>query len=67
MWDMVLAITGTIGGIATVLALILAPMFYLGAKMDSFREEIKSDMNEFRKENKEFHGRLCAIEEKNKK
>lgn len=66
-WKIALEIIGAIGGVATLLALLLAPMFYLGAKIDSFRQEVQNDMNEFRKEMKDFHGRLCGIEEKNKK
>lgn len=67
-------VMGMIGGTATVLALILTPMFYLGAKMDTHRNEFRNDMNEFRndmnefrKETKDFHGRLCAIEERSRK
>jgi hypothetical protein len=66
-WQIAFEIAGALGGIATLLALMLGPMFYLGAKIDSMRAEIKSDMDEFRKESKEFHGRLCTIEEKKKK
>ena len=77
-WSLILEIVGVIGGIATLIALMLGPMFYLGSKMDnlrkdikqdmdSFRKEIRGDMDEFRKETKDFHGRLCAIEERNGK
>lgn len=50
-WKITLEILGLIGGIATVLALFLAPMFYLGSKIDKIREEMYQ-------ENKDFHGRL---------
>lgn len=66
-WKLALEIIALIGGIATIMALFLGPMFYLGSKIDSFRKEVQADMNEFRKEVKDFHGRLSAIEERNKK
>ena len=66
-WKMLLEMFAVVGGIATVFVFILAPMFWLGAKLDAFRQEVHDDMNEFRKEMKIFHGRLCAIEERNKK
>lgn len=66
-WKTVTEIAAIVGGIATLLAMFLGPMFYLGSKIDSFRKEVHQDMNEFRKESKDFHGRLCAIEEKIKK
>ncbi len=85
-------IGGLVGGIATVLALMLVPMIWVGSKIDasrqelnqkidackdevnnkidqkidSFRQEVQQDMNEFRTEIKDFHGRLCSIEERNK-
>lgn len=52
-------IVGFIGGISTFIALMLAPMFYLGSKIDRIHEDMQ-------KEIKDFHGRLCAIEERNK-
>lgn len=55
----VMEICGIIGGIATVMALTLGPMFYLGAKIDNFKDQMHEEM-------KDFHGRLCAIEERNK-
>ena len=48
-WRMTLEILGVIGGLATLIALFLGPMLYLGAKIDSFRKEVHTDMNEFRK------------------
>lgn len=66
-WHFVIEVVGCVGGIATLLALMLGPMFYLGAKIDSFKAEVRQDMNEFRAEIKDFHGRMCAIEEKTKK
>jgi hypothetical protein len=66
-WNIALEVIGLIGGVATLLALFLAPMFYIGSKIDSFRQEVQNDMNEFRKEMKEYHGRLSSIEERNRK
>lgn len=59
-WIVVLEIAGILGGITAFLALMLGPMFYLGSKIDKLR----SDMHE---EMKDFHGKLCSIEERNKK
>ena len=36
-------------------------------KMDAWRNETISLINAIKEEMKDFHGRLCAIEEKNKK
>jgi len=72
-WKLVIEIVSIIGGVATLIALMLGPMFYLGSKIEKVRDKIDevknkldADMNEIRKENKDFHGRLCAIEERNK-
>lgn len=59
-WIGIIEILVLIGGIATIFGLFLAPMFYLGSKIDSMREEMYQ-------ENKDFHGRLCAIEERRNK
>ncbi len=75
-WTIALEIFGLIGGIATVMALLLAPMIWLGSKIDavaselnqkidSFRKEVHQDMSEFRKEMKDFHGRLISLETRN--
>lgn len=58
-WIMTLQIMGVIGGVATIFALFLAPYFWLASKIDTFRECMHQEM-------KDFHGRLCAIEERNK-
>lgn len=69
-WIQVLEVFGLIGGIATVLAFFLAPMLWLGSKIDGVRDSLKNDIDSLRqemaKEMKDFHGRLCAIEERNK-
>lgn len=36
-------------------------------EMNTFKGEIRSWKEEINKEMKDFHGRLCAIEERNKK
>lgn len=56
----ILQITGALGGITSFIALMLGPMFYLGAKIDNLREEMH-------KESKDFHKRLCEIEAKRSK
>ena len=66
-WKLALEIVGFIGGICTFIALMLAPMFYLGAKIDNVRNELENLRREFHAESKDFHGRLCCIEERNKR
>lgn len=66
-WAFILQIAGAVGGVATLLAFLLAPMFYLGNKIDAFRAEVQNDMNEFRRELKDYHGRLSCLEERSRK
>ncbi len=40
---------------------------HMDVKMDSFRNETHEILNAIKQEMKDFHGRLCAIEERNKK
>ena len=40
---------------------------HLDAKMDAMQKETNSIITAIREDIKDFHGRLCAIEEKNKK
>lgn len=56
-WTTALEIFGLIGGIATVLGVLLGPMIWIGSKLDAFRQEMYQ-------ENKDFHGRLIALETK---
>lgn len=39
----------------------------LEARVDSYRQETASILNAIQAEIKDFHGRLCAIEERNRK
>jgi hypothetical protein len=66
-WNMIVQIATVTGGISAVIAMWLAPILWLGSKIDAFRAEVHQDMKEFRAELKEFHGRLCAVEEGSKK
>lgn len=65
-WDKIMEVFGLIGGIATVMALLIAPMFWLGSKIDSVSSELNQKIDSFRQEvhqeNKDFHGRLIALE-----
>lgn len=65
-WVQILEIVGVIGGIATLLGFFLGPALWLGSKIDSFKQQVHDDMNEFRKEIKDFHGRLCDLEARRK-
>ena len=54
---------------AQVLAIIaanLSLMAWLRSDMKMFETQIRSLKEEIQKESKEFHGRLCQIEERNK-
>jgi len=54
---------------AQVLAIIaanLSLMAWLRSDMKMFETQIRSWKEEIQKESKEFHGRLCQIEERNK-
>lgn len=53
-----------------VLAIMLgnsAMFFWLRTESNSDRREIMNILNEMKQETKDFHGRLCAIEERNRK
>jgi len=67
-WTLALEIFGIIGGIATVLAMFLGPMMWLGSKIDNVNNTLNSKMDnlstELRNEMKDFHGRLCTLEER---
>ena len=69
-WRILLEIFGLIGGLATIFGLFLGPMFWLGSKIDSVKMELKKEIENLKSdvysENKDFHGRLCVIEEKNR-
>lgn len=39
-WRLALEIVGLIGGIATFIGLMLAPMFYLGTKIDNIHKDL---------------------------
>lgn len=53
-------LTSIMGSVFAVLSILMAMFLFLASKMDT----IRSDMD---KEMKDFHGRLCAIEERNSK
>ena len=65
-WKLALEIVGFMGGIISFVALMLAPMFYLGSKIDGVRNDLENLRKEVHEEAKDFHGRLCAIEERSK-
>lgn len=61
-----------------ILAITIGSPLYLGNKIENLRRDFHQDMNVFQgemkqfretwaKESKDFHGRLCIIEERNKK
>jgi hypothetical protein len=56
-WPTVLAIAATNIGLIT----------WIKSDVKSFESEIRGWKEEINKEMKDFHGRLCAIEERNRK
>ena len=63
-WKEVLTVFAVI---ATNLGTVLALFFQLDKKMEESRRETNSILLGISQEMKDFHGRLCAIEERNKK
>jgi hypothetical protein len=60
-WNQIIAqILGTVG--------VMMPMFlWLRSEANSDRRDMMKLLVEMKDEMKDFHGRLCAIEERNKK
>ena len=56
-----------IGSIVGIIGLNIAVMSWMRSDMKSFESEIRGWKDEINKEMKDFHGRLCAIDERNKK
>lgn len=72
--DMTVVLTG-IGVIVTVIGANIALMAWLRADMKTFEQEVRTDIkgisaeirgfrDDIQKEIKDFHGRLCMIEER---
>lgn len=55
------------GTVITIVGSNIALIGWLRSDMKSFETKIDGWKSEIDKEMKDFHGRLCAIEEKNKK
>lgn len=64
--DWTVILTG-IGTVITVVGSNIALMTWLRSDMKSFESEIRGWKEEIQKESKDFHGRLCTIEERNRK
>jgi hypothetical protein len=61
-------LTVILTGIGTAIAIIganVALISWLRADMKSFESEVRGWREDINKEVKDFHGRLCTIEEKN--
>ena len=52
--------------ILTVAGVNIAMISWIRSDVKSFEQEIRGWKEEINKEMKDFHGRLCAIEERNK-
>ena len=66
-YSLIFTIVGT--GLATGLAVIgsnIALISWLRSDMKSFENEVRNWREDTHQEMKDFHGRLCAIEERNK-
>ena len=65
-WTTVLTIILTgIGTILTVVGANIALISWLRADMKSFESKIEGWKGEIQKDSRDFHGRLCKIEQKN--
>jgi len=63
-WNLISAVVG----IASInIALIIGLVSWLRSDIKSFETEIKGWNREILKDSRDFHGRLCAIEERNGK
>lgn len=63
--DATIILTG-IGTALTIIGANIALISWLRTDMKSFETKIDGWKEEINKEMKDFHGRLCAIEERNK-
>ncbi|MDQ1280045.1 MAG: hypothetical protein QG670_1307 [Thermoproteota archaeon] len=63
--DMTLVITA-IGTIVTIIAANIALVSWMRSDIKSFETEIRGWKEEIYKEMRDFHGRLCSIEERNR-
>lgn len=63
-WGQILAIFAIM---ATNLGTIIALYLNLDKKLDENRKDTNAFLQAIQSEIKDFHGRLCSIEEKNKK
>ena len=54
------------GEIISIIAVNVGLISWLRSDMKTFEVKIESWKEEINKEMKDFHGRLCAIEERNK-
>lgn len=64
--DMLMVLTSA-GTVIAVVGSNIALISWLRADMKSFETKIEGWKDEINKEMKDFHGRLCALEERNKK
>lgn len=56
-----------VGSLFAVVAANVAVISWIRTDMKSFETEIRGWNSEINKEMKDFHGRLCAIDERSKK
>lgn len=56
-----------IGTVITIVGSNIALIGWLRSDMKAFETKIEGWKEDIQKESKDFHGKLCAIEEKNKK
>lgn len=63
--DLTIILT-VIGTAAAIIGSNIALISWLRSDMKSFETEIRSWKDEINKEMKDFHGRLCSLNERNK-
>ncbi len=64
--DATVILTG-VGVVISVIGSNIALISWLRSDMKSFESEVRGWREDIHKESKEFHGRLCAIEENRSK
>lgn len=63
--DATVILTG-VGTVVTVIGANVALISWLRSDMKSFESEVRGWRDEIDKEMKDFHGKLCALEERSK-
>lgn len=61
---LVTALVGVIGALVGIFGAIIGVYFHTDKRLEEMRKETNVILNSIQQEMKEFHGKLCAIEER---